>query len=152
MDRIRVSIKAVIIEGEKILVTKNHDSWGFFYLLPGGGQNPGETVEAALKRECCEEIGTEVEVGELLYVRDYIAAHHEFAEWDGDTHQLELMFSCRLTAGAEPGNGSEPDTRQVAVEWLDISDLGPYRLYPAALKEFLARPREQGALYLGDVN
>ncbi|MEW6229222.1 MAG: NUDIX domain-containing protein, partial [Bacillota bacterium] len=117
MRTIRVSAKAIIIQDGKLLATKNVDHWGVFYLLPGGGQEPGEPLPDALKRECKEEIGVEVQVGDLLFVRDYIASNHEFAEWDGDVHQLELMFSCTLLDGQVPRNGVQPDTRQVSVEW-----------------------------------
>ncbi|MDF2682566.1 MAG: hydrolase [Brevibacillus sp.] len=42
MKPIRNSAKAVITQNEKILLTKNRDEFGFFYLFPGGGQDHGE--------------------------------------------------------------------------------------------------------------
>ena len=33
---IRNSAKAIIIQGEKVLLTKNQDNDGYFYLFPGG--------------------------------------------------------------------------------------------------------------------
>jgi 8-oxo-dGTP diphosphatase len=53
--------------GNKILLTKNQDDEGYFYLFPGGGQEHGETIHNALLRECMEEVGEEVEIGELLH-------------------------------------------------------------------------------------
>jgi ADP-ribose pyrophosphatase YjhB (NUDIX family) len=59
------------------LLTKNQDDEGYFYLFPGGGQEHGETIHDALIRECIEEVGEEVEIGELLHVREYIGKNHE---------------------------------------------------------------------------
>ncbi|WP_328824259.1 NUDIX hydrolase [Metabacillus schmidteae] len=49
---IRNSSKAIIMnsDGDKILLTKNRDREGFFYLCPGGGQEHGETLHEALKK------------------------------------------------------------------------------------------------------
>nr|WP_317851925.1 NUDIX domain-containing protein [Planococcus sp. 4-30] len=54
---IRNSAKAVILKDSKVLLTKNVDDEGFFYLFPGGGQDHGETLPETVKRECLEEIG-----------------------------------------------------------------------------------------------
>ncbi|NPV79090.1 MAG: NUDIX domain-containing protein [Firmicutes bacterium] len=153
MKNIRVSAKAVIIQDGRLLVTKNVDQFGTFYLLPGGGQLPGETLIDALKRECREEIGVEVDVGELLFVREYIGCNHEFAFWDGDIHQVELMFACTVRDGQVPQKGVEPDRYQVSVEWLDLDGLDSRRLYPQALKRYVASSRrEERCIYMGDVN
>lgn len=65
MKAIRNSAKALIIVDGKLLCTKNEDQWGFFYLLPGGGQNPGENLWDALRRECREEIAAEIVIQDL---------------------------------------------------------------------------------------
>lgn len=54
---IRNSAKAIIINEDKILLTKNQDNEGYFYLYPGGGQEYRETLHDALIRECIEEVG-----------------------------------------------------------------------------------------------
>jgi len=80
MAGLRVSVKAVIIRNGRILVTANRDRDGMFFLLPGGGRQFGEPLSTALRRECNEEVGVDVEVHELVLVRDYISANHEFAD------------------------------------------------------------------------
>ena len=63
MRPIRVAPEAVIVEAGRLAV-KIADREGFWYLLPGGEQEPGETPHEALRRVCREEIAVDVEVGE----------------------------------------------------------------------------------------
>jgi hypothetical protein len=51
MKPIRNSSKAVIIQNHQVLLTKNKDDWGYFYLFPGGGQEAGETLIEAVYRD-----------------------------------------------------------------------------------------------------
>lgn len=152
MDPIRNSAKALIIEDGKLLCTKNSDQFGIFYLLPGGGQEPGETLPDAVKRECREEIGAEIEVGDIVLIREYIGKHHAFAEWDAALHQVEFMFSCRLKPGTILQTGAVPDSMQIGYEWLDLKNIDHYRIYPERLKSALgADGTIQSPTYLGDV-
>ena len=104
------------------------DRSGVFYILPGGGQNHGETLKEGLKRECLEEIGTEVEVGELLYVREYIGKNHEFRQAHRAFHQVENVFRCVLPDPDSIGPGTELDKKQVGIEWLPRYE--SYNNYP----------------------
>ncbi|MCX6069761.1 MAG: NUDIX domain-containing protein [Chloroflexi bacterium] len=79
MDPVRNSGKAIVIRDESILVIAYRDEEGEWFSLPGGGQEPGETLTDALQRECLEELGVGVEAGPLRYIREYIGAHHEFS-------------------------------------------------------------------------
>lgn len=91
---IRNSAKAIIIKEDKVLVTKNQDNEGYFYLFPGGGQDHGETLHQAIRRECLEEVGYEVKVNELLHIREYIGKNYEHASFDFNVHQIEYYFLC----------------------------------------------------------
>ena len=64
MRPIRTAARALIILEGKLLAIKMRDQSGVFYILPGGGQNHGETLRQGLQRECLEEIGTDVDIGE----------------------------------------------------------------------------------------
>ena len=155
-QKFRNSIKAVIIRDGSVLLTVNQDPWGEFLLLPGGGQRFGETMAEALQRECREELGCAVIVGDLLGIREYIGAHHEFAAHDGDVHQVEVMFRCELAPGCEPRTGDladdEGDWAQTGVAWVPLTELQDHRIYPSALKEWLPTLPEPQRRYLGDVN
>jgi hypothetical protein len=79
-------------------------------------------------------------------VGDYIAPNHEFAGED-DNHQLELLFRCKLLASEIPTNGPHPDTWQLGVEWLALSDLDCAQLYPKMLVNLLSDLDQQHAIY-----
>lgn len=154
MLRIRIAAKALIVRDGALLLVRCADDDGEWYMLPGGGQTYGEPLDAALRRECREEIRAEVEVGRLALVRDYIVAHHEFAgQHDNDDHQVELMFECTLAPGAEPAVGDAADGMQTGVDWVALDRLGEVRIYPKLLPQLLRDGVPQDlARYLGDVN
>ena len=153
MPTIRNSAKSIIIVKDKLLAVRNIDTEGDWYLLPGGGQCHGETLHETLQRECKEEIGTEVQIGDIKFIREYIGKHHEFAESDSRLHQIEFMFECTVPIDYSPVNGHVPDAYQTGVVWLCLNNLSEYRLYPSVLKRILIDMTESNhPIYLGDVN
>ena len=152
MIKQRNSAKAIIIKNNKILTIKCKDPDGYFYLLPGGGQNPGETIHQALKRECMEEICCDIEIGKLKIIREYIGKNHEFAWFDSHVHQIEFMFLCKIAGNCVPKIGPSPDNCQVGIEWIELSDIHKYRLYPQSLRNKFAELEKNDRIYFGDVN
>ncbi|MDT9722502.1 NUDIX domain-containing protein [Paenibacillus sp. ClWae2A] len=152
MKPIRNSAKAVIVQDGRLLVIRLEDQYGTAYVFPGGGQEKGEELKDAVARECLEEIGQAVNVGELLHIREYIGKNHEFAEWDADIHQVEFYFACSLIdPEATIFEGSNPDDHQVAVEWIALEELSQIRLYPKTIGELLLKS-DSSSIYLGDLN
>jgi ADP-ribose pyrophosphatase YjhB (NUDIX family) len=156
-ERFRPAAKAVVVVDGAILLTRNRTpghpgpDW---HILPGGGQQPGETLDAALVREVREETGIEVLPGALLWVREVIIAGRARAiPGNPAEHALEFMFAADLVA--DHGDPSEEDAYQVAVEWVPIADLPGLRFYPAAVVPHVmshARGGPSGPVYLGDVD
>ena len=112
MNPIRNSAKAIIIRRGMLLAIEARDTEGLWYGLPGGGQNPGETLTEALIRECLEEIGAPVNPGRLVCIREYIGRNHEFANEDSKTHSIEFMFKCTIPDDYSPAEGHQPDPVQ----------------------------------------
>lgn len=153
--KVRNSVKALIVRDEHILAIKKRDDDGYYYVLVGGGQEPGETFLETVKRECVEEIGAEVQPHELLFIREYIGKNHEHAAFDYNTHQVEYMFSCTLLTEPDVNKATELDTDQIGIEWIPLTKIEEYRLYPRALGEKLKKHfinGERVEVYLGDVN
>jgi ADP-ribose pyrophosphatase YjhB (NUDIX family) len=153
MNHIRNSAKAVIIRDGCLLLVRNRDGGGDWFCLPGGGQNHGETLQEALQRECQEEIGVRVQAGDLRLIREYIGKDHEFAQHDGEAHQVEFMFECRIAPSDAPITGKTPDTQQAGIAWVPLSKLPDCNLYPKVLRQILKNGfSEMRTLYLGNVN
>ena len=152
--RIRNSAKAIIVKDGKLLAIKMQGGSGeIFYTLPGGGQEHGEDFHQTLERECLEDLGAKVEIGELMFVREYIGENHEFAARHAEAHVVEFMFLCKVHQDTFE-NGSNPDKEQVSVEWLPIKELLQYNLFPRALRTHLIAyfDGEKAPTYLGDIN
>ncbi len=65
----RQSIRALLVDDAgRTLLFRYGNNYGFWWVTPGGGQEPGETDEQTLCRELREECGLDgVEVGPLLW-------------------------------------------------------------------------------------
>ena len=147
----KVGVKAVIIRDRHLLTVVKRYPEGVAYILPGGSQNHGETLPAAVQRECLEELGAHVHVERLLFVREYIGAHHQHADIDSHIHIVDVLFACHVADEYTAQMGTEPDFDQVGVEWLPLASLQNYCFYPAALGAYLQQmPHE--AQYIGDIN
>lgn len=113
-----VVVAAVVVRDGRVLLTRRLEGqhlaglWEF----PGGKLEGGESPEEALVRECREECGIEVEVGEIVDV-----TYHRYPEKD----VLLLFYRCELRAG-------EVRHLQVADHaWVAPSELDEYPLPPA---------------------
>ena len=90
MKTVRV-VAAVIRDNNRIFATQRgygdlKGGWEF----PGGKIEKGETPQEALKREICEELDTEILVGELI----------DTIEFDYPTFHLSMdCFWCEIVSG-----------------------------------------------------
>ncbi|MBQ8954766.1 MAG: NUDIX domain-containing protein [Clostridia bacterium] len=120
---IRTSAKALVIRNGRMLAIRLRDADGEFFIMPGGGQQAGELLPDAVRREVLEETGVRVAVGDLAFVIE--GAHGE------SFHRVDLVFRCDYEG---EGEASHPDTNQTGVAWLDIATLNTAPLYPSKLR------------------
>ncbi|UHA72787.1 NUDIX domain-containing protein [Paenibacillus sp. 481] len=151
MKSIRNAAKAVIIQEDHVLLTRNVDQDGHYYLFPGGGQENGEELRDTVIRECMEELGCEVEIRDLIHLREYIGKNHQFSVGGADFHQVEFYFSARLIGEPESFQGTNIDEKQDGVEWIPLDTIDELRVYPYQLA-LLLKKRQTLPTYLGDTN
>lgn len=131
-----VGIGVVAFRGDAVLlIRRGRPPRAGEWSLPGGAQRLGELAEATARRELHEEAGIEVGALDLLAVVDAVTP----GEPGGPPrfHYTIIDYVAAWTSGeARPGG----DVTEVA--WADSRDLGPYGLWPEALRVIaLARRR-----------
>ena len=126
-------VAALIWEGDRFLACQRpaHKARGLLWEFVGGKVEPGETHEQALVRECREELGVTVAVGE-----PFLRVVHEYPDL---TVRLTL-FRAAIAEGV-PQKLEHADLR-----WLTVEEMDAYPFCPAdevilqALREGKGRP------------
>jgi len=132
-ERVRAIIK---VDGNILLIhriKKGREYWVF----PGGGVEKTDTDQkSALIRECDEELGVDVRVGDLFTT-------YEFGEVGNE--QREYFYFCEITGG-ELGTGAGPEFQEgthyegmYALEWVPLEDLSIKNIQPEKVKKELQK-------------
>jgi len=124
---------ALVFRDRKLLITQRHADahLGGLWEFPGGKREPKETFEACLIRELREELGIEVEVGELVE-----GLTHAYPE---KTVHLKF-FRCRWKQH-EPQPLGCP-----AFKWVSAAELKDYA-FPAADARLLNKLQHDKAIW-----
>ncbi len=142
--KISNSIKAIIIEGTKLLTVKMRSDEGVeYYTLPGGKQRADELMLDALKREVSEETGYIIEPKSLLFIRE------GFKE---ESHRIEFMFICDIVGNSDETDRSY-DRNQIGTKWLSIDNILHEELYPVDMRNVIKQYflGKSNAIYLGEM-
>jgi nucleoside triphosphatase len=112
----------------ELLLCRMSDDRGVFpgkWGLTGGGIEPGETMEEALRRELFEEVGLEVADIRPAFFKD---GEYEKTFADGSTaevYMIFLLFHCRAVGGDVRLNDEFSEHAWVPDERLFEYDLNP---------------------------
>lgn len=149
---IRNCVRAVILKGGQVLLLRKvYENGTERFVLPGGAQDAGETLGAALQRECLEEIGCEVTVKGLLYVADFFKPRSRSP--GAFRQQVEYLFQCAVPNQYTARNGSRPDKHQTSVDWVSIRQLSSIEIFPACITELLSTDNLAAhPIYLGEIS
>jgi 8-oxo-dGTP diphosphatase len=122
MDRVprprTLVVAAVIRQADRILMSRRRADQAMpgLWEFPGGKVEDREAPVAALQREIREELGCDVEVGQI-----YEVVFHPYPGFD----LLMLVYVCRVLAG-------QPHAREVAeIAWVTATELPDLALLPA---------------------
>lgn len=114
-------VGALIEENGKILVCQRlaNDRFGLLWEFPGGKVERGEEKTKALKRELKEELGIEVEAGELVNI---------FEDEIPTMKIIIYLYKCRISKGIPKCIECKD------FKWLALDEIGSLNLAPADRK------------------
>ncbi|MCZ7551863.1 MAG: A/G-specific adenine glycosylase [Anaerolineae bacterium UTCFX2] len=111
-----VAAAVICHAGQMLIAQRPTDKLlGGLWEFPGGKLLPGESLIDGLKREICEELGSEIEVGDLLGVY-----RHAYTHFKVTLH----AFHCRLGEGDHPHPFEAQALRWVGLDRLDDFPMG----------------------------
>ncbi|WP_375740532.1 NUDIX domain-containing protein [Pseudomonas boanensis] len=130
----RIRAAGLLVEQGRILLVKHVVGDDTYWIPPGGGfeSQSDESTRDTVRREFREETGLEVDVGPLVYVR-------EFAEPAMGRFHMELFYRIDAWRGElsltnlTGLGGDEFEIRELA--WVSQAELASLPFYPAELLE-----------------
>ena len=142
--RIRRAVRAIVFDpAGRILLVRFNFPQRIVWACPGGGVEPGETDDIAIRRELDEEVGLAgFEIGPCVWIREHVIPLFG-GKWDGQAERFYLVRAAAFQP--RPSLTSEElaaeyvdDIRWWALDELDASleTFAPRRL-PALLRALL---------------
>lgn len=133
---------AICMENGAVLLQKADNDPG--YAFPGGQVAFGETNAETLLREFREELGAEIEVGELAWVGELF-----YPSGARQCQQICLFYRVTLLDSHTPRSGTFPSLENtparknpVFFQWIPLEALPTLTVYPSDAPHFLANPTE----------
>ncbi|WP_080240759.1 NUDIX domain-containing protein [Spirosoma rigui] len=123
-NRLRLRVCGLYCDGDRLLMVR-HRGIGLtdtFWCPPGGGAQFGETAPDALIREFAEETGLEVEIGDMLFVNEFMQP---------PLHAMELFFVVHVTGGTlRQGVDPEMGADEQIIEEVRFMSFDEIKRYP----------------------
>ncbi len=122
LDYIGVGVGAVIINErhEVLLLLRRSPPEAGHWTIPGGAVEWFETCADAIRRECREEVGLNVEIGRIRTVVDHIVR-------DDREHWVSIEYLAKVTSG-QAMNANQEESEEL--RWFPVDSLPEHMSQP----------------------
>lgn len=120
----RPSVYGILIEDNKILLSKQWDGYDF----PGGGIEIHETVEEALNREFFEETGLNIKRGKIVTCEN---SFFKFFYENTYANCFLIYYLCKKIGGQfSIANSDKNEKEYIGLpEWIDLNQIEKIKFY-----------------------
>lgn len=133
MQNRRVGVRAVIWNEDGLFLALNNreegDGQNDFWSIPGGGLDMGESLQDGLRREIVEELGVEPEIGDLLFIQQFVSPRDDCQE------ELEFFFHVKNSKDFEEIDLSKTKLGQKEIHDFGFFDPQSRRVLPLLLQQ-----------------
>ena len=130
--------RVIIVRNHHIALIKRQRDGRIYYVVPGGGKEPGETPEQTAIRESYEELGLKVAIERLLAK---VVFHG----------REQYYFVARVTGGHfGTGNGPEmigkypPERGTYTPVWIPLKQVESIDLFPPSIASLVSKAAKSG--------
>ncbi|MSQ22088.1 MAG: NUDIX domain-containing protein [Dehalococcoidia bacterium] len=127
---VRVRAAALIVQGDAVLLVQHHQPGGskVWWVPPGGGRQESKTLRECVLREVFEETGLSVELGDIVYVREFIAPEIQ-------QHNFEFFFLAKSFTGTPTLKNVLAADNIRDVQFIARQGMAKITVYPEVLKD-----------------
>ncbi len=130
--------RAIVLKNKHIALIKRQRDGREYYVIPGGGMEPGETPEQTAIRESREELGLAIAIDRLLAKVTF--------------HGREQYYYLARVTGGHFGTGKGPEmTGKYPPErgtytpvWMPLAEVARINLFPPSIRELVSRSLKEG--------
>lgn len=121
----RTGVYGIVLQNEKLLLIKQQNGpYAGKFDLPGGGIEPGETIEEALRREFKEEVAMDFE---SMQLEENFSSRIESQDRNGNPYILHRIGLIYLVHGVIPLQNQMPEMKSF---WIDPKELSEEMISP----------------------
>lgn len=136
----RQTARALVIEGNKILLMKRNKFGHEYYALLGGAIEADEKPAETVIREVKEEASIDISEPRLVIIEDA-----------GEVFGVQYIFLCKYLSGEPMLSPDSPEAKINAMGknlyepvWVSIDDLKTIRMLPKELQDLIVKFYEEG--------
>ena len=132
---IRIRVGVLIWRDGEVLLVRHEKGGRSYWLVPGGGLDPGETMLEAGAREVLEETGYSVEMGRLHLICEAIDPK------PGGRHIVNVVYAGTVRGGTLTVGVDDKSLRDA--QWHPLEALETFEMYPPIGADLLACTRDE---------
>lgn len=118
----------VCFESKILIVSSKKGIWH----IPGGWVDGFESLPGCVMREVYEEVGINVEVGNLAFTYEY-NVHAEESRFKENVHKFEFYFFCQASSSELPEWEDEDDGYVKEKKYVTINEMLTHNILPPPL-------------------
>lgn len=109
----KLAAGVVVIKDNQVLLVKQKNGWS----LPKGATEKGEFFNETARRECLEETGLSINLGEVAFITEFRSKQFD--------QYLQVYYSGTVTEEMQL-NSNDPDHEIIEVKFVHINEIRTY--------------------------